>query len=80
VAEQGLKGMNTLLSDGGDVSGICVGTGIMPSVAYYYNRPTQSNDPMGEGPVMRALVEMSKAPKYSEISADAQYDKIVVKK
>jgi hypothetical protein len=35
---------------------------------------------MGEGPVMRALVEMSKAPKYSEISADAQYDKIVVKK
>ena len=80
VAEQGLKGMNTLLTDAGDVNGICVGTGIMPSVSYYYNRPTQSNDPMGEGPVMRALVEMSKASKYTEISADDQYDKITVKK
>lgn len=80
VAEQGLKGIMTRLSDAGDVTDICVGTGIMPSLAYYYNRPVQKNAPMGEGPVMRALVEMSKAKKYSEISADSQYDKIVVKK
>lgn len=80
VAEQGLKGMKTRLSDAGDVTDICVGTGIMPSLAYYYNRPVQKNAPMGEGPVIRALVEMSKAKKYSEISADSQYDKIVVKK
>lgn len=80
VAEQGLKGMMTKLSDMGDVTDICVGTGIMPSLAYYYNRPVQKNAPMGEGPVIRALVEMSKAKKYSEISADAQYDKIVVRK
>lgn len=80
VAEQGLKGMMTKLTDEGDVTAICVGTGIMPSLSFYYNRKTQENAPMGEGPVLRALVEMSDAIKYSEISADAQYDKIVIKK
>ena len=80
AAEQGLKGMMTLMSDKGDVTKICVGTGIMPSPAYYYNRPTQENDPMGEGPVLRALIEMMDAPKYTEIKAEQQYDKIVVKK
>ena len=43
---------------------------------FYYNRPTQENDPMGEGPVLRALVEMIDAPKYTEISANDQYDRI----
>ncbi|MBD8347547.1 glycoside hydrolase family 105 protein [Dysgonomonas sp. HGC4] len=80
VAEQGLKGMMTKMSDDGDVTSICVGTGIMPSLSFYYNRKTQENAPMGEGPVLRALVEMSDAIKYSEISADDQYDKIVIKK
>lgn len=76
VAEQGLKGMMTKMTDDGDITAICTGTGIMPSLTYYYNRGTLKNNPMGEGPVIRALVEMSKAAKYSEISADAQYDKI----
>lgn len=80
AAEQGLKGMMTKMSDKGDVTAICVGTGIMPSLTFYYNRPTQENDPMGEGPVLRALIEMSYAQKYTEISADSQYDKIVVRK
>lgn len=76
VAEQGLKGMMRLLTPEGDVTTICVGTGIMPSLKYYYDRPTQTNDPMGEGPVLRALIEMIDAPKYSEIRAEDQYDKI----
>lgn len=80
AAEQGLKGMMTKMSDKGDITAICVGTGIMPSLTFYYNRPTQKNAPMGEGPVLRALVEMSYAKRYSEISADNQYDKIVVRK
>lgn len=80
VAEQGLKGMMKKITDNGDVTAICVGTGIMPSVSYYYNRPTQTNDPMGEGPVLRALVEMMDAPKYTEIKAEQQYDKIRIKK
>lgn len=76
AAEQGLKGMMTKMMDEGDVTAICVGTGIMPSLTFYYNRPTQENAPMGEGPVLRALIEMAKAKRYSEISADDQYDKI----
>ena len=80
VAEQGLKGMLSKITPNGDVTSICVGTGIMPSLQYYYNRPTQENDPMGEGPVLRALVEMIDAPKYTEIRAEDQYDKIGLKK
>ena len=80
AAEQGLKGMMTKMTDKGDVTAICVGTGIMPSLTFYYNRPVQENAPMGEGPVLRALIEMSYAKRYTEISADSQYDKIVVKK
>lgn len=80
VAEQGLKGMLTKITDAGDVTSICVGTGIMPSLSYYYNRPTQENDPMGEGPVLRALVEMMDARNYTEIKAEEQYDKIVMPK
>ncbi len=80
VAEQGLKGMLSKITPNGDVTAICVGTGIMPSLQYYYNRPTQENDPMGEGPVLRALVEMIDAPKYTEIRAEDQYDKIGLKK
>ena len=35
---------------------------------------------MGEGPVLRALVEMIDAPKYTEIKAEEQYDKNCCKK
>lgn len=76
AAEQGLQGMLTKISSQGDVTAICVGTGIKPSPTFYYNRPTQTNDPMGEGPVLRALIQMIDAPKHTEIKAEAQYDKI----
>lgn len=80
VAEQGLKGMMRKITPEGDVTAICVGTGIMPALQYYYTRPTQKNDPMGEGPVLRALTEMIDAPKYTEIKAEDQYDKIILKR
>ena len=48
----------------------------VPSLSFYYNRPQWKNDPMGEGPVLRALVEMIDAPAYTEIKAEQQYDKI----
>ncbi|MDD3077823.1 MAG: glycoside hydrolase family 88 protein [Paludibacter sp.] len=79
VAEQGLKGILSKITPEGDVTDICVGTGIMPSIQYYYNRPTQINDPMGEGPVLRALVAMIDAPRYTEIKAEDQYDEIGAK-
>lgn len=80
VAEQGTKGILSMMTEEGDVTNICVGTGIMPSLTFYYTRPTEVNAPMGEGPVIRALMEMSDAPRYTEINANDQYDKIVVKK
>ena len=80
VAQQGLRGMMSKITPEGDVTDICVGTGIMPSIQYYYTRPTQENDPMGEGPVLRALVEMINAPKYTEIRAEEQYDRIGAKR
>ena len=76
VAWEGLKGMFTKITPEGDVTAICAGTGIMPALSFYYNRPQWKNDPMGEGPVLRALVEMIDAPKYTEIKAEQQYDKI----
>ena len=76
VAWEGLKGMLTKITPEGDVPAICAGTGIMPSLSFYYNRPQWKNDPMGEGPVLRALVEMIDAPAYTEIKAEQQYDKI----
>lgn len=76
VAWEGLKGMLTKITPEGDVTAICAGTGIMPALSFYYNRPQWKNDPMGEGPVLRALVEMIDAPKYTEIKAEQQYDKI----
>ena len=48
----------------------------MPALSFYYNRPQWKNEPMGEGPVLRALEEMIDAPKYTEIKAEQQYDKI----
>ncbi len=76
VAWQGLKGMLTKISPEGDVTAVCAGTGIMPSLSFYYNRPQWRNDPMGDGPVLRALVEMIDAPKHASIKAESQYDKI----
>lgn len=76
VADMGLRGIMSKITPEGDVTSICVGTGIMPSLKYYYDRPTQTNDPMGEGPVLRALIEMINAPRYTEVGADEQYDKI----
>jgi hypothetical protein len=70
----------TKITDAGDVTSICVGTDIMPSLVFYYTRPTQENDPMGEGPVLRALIEMIDAPRYMEVKADEQYDKILIKR
>ena len=45
------------------------------------NRPTQENDPMGEGPVLQVhWLKWWMHRKYTEIKAEQQYDKIVVKK
>ena len=66
----------TKIDDEGNVSDICVGTGVMPSLVFYYNRPVRNNIAMGEGPVLRAGVEMLNMKRYYEAPARTKYDKI----
>ena len=76
AAEQGWKGILTKISETGDVSGICTGTGIMPSLAFYYNRPVETNTPMGEAPVLRAGIAMIDLPPFRDPPAHLQYPRI----
>jgi rhamnogalacturonyl hydrolase YesR len=64
VAYYGWKGLLTKISDDGDVSDICPGTGIAPSTVVYYHRPRRTNLAMGEAPILRAGVEIMKLKPY----------------
>ena len=77
VADEGWKGILTKIDGEGNVHDICVGTGIMPSLSFYYKRPVDTSIPMGEGPVIRAGVEILQMQKYHELPAEAKYDRIL---
>jgi rhamnogalacturonyl hydrolase YesR len=73
VANFGWKGILSKISDAGDVTSICPGTGIAPSLPVYYSRPPEKNTPMGEGPVLRAGAEILQLKPYREIRASETY-------
>ena len=77
VADEGWKGILTKIDEKGDVHDICVGTGIMPALSFYYKRPVATSIPMGEGPVIRAGVEILQMEKFHELPAEAKYDRII---
>jgi unsaturated rhamnogalacturonyl hydrolase len=77
VAERGWEGILSNIDEHGTVKNICVGTGVMPALSFYYKRPVESNIPMGEGPVLRAGVELLQMKKYYEKPASASYDRIL---
>ena len=77
VADIGWDGVLENIDEEGHVKNICVGTGIMPALSFYYKRPVESNIPMGEGPVLRAGVEILQMEKYHELPARAKYDRII---
>ncbi|MBN2105608.1 glycoside hydrolase family 88 protein [bacterium] len=77
VAEMGWRGVLSKIDAQASVSDICVGTGIMPSLVFYYKRPAVKNIPMGEGPVLRAGVEILKMTPYYEAPAYTKYDRIL---
>jgi len=77
VADIGWDGVLQNITENGDVTNICVGTGIMPSLVFYYKRPLVLNIPMGEGPVIRAGLEILQMEKYHELPARAKYDRIL---
>jgi unsaturated rhamnogalacturonyl hydrolase len=73
VANFGWKGILSKITEEGDVTAICPGTGIAPSLPVYYSRPQEKNTPMGEGPVLRAGAEILQLKPYREIRASETY-------
>lgn len=73
VAYAGWRGLTTKITSEGDVTSICPGTGIAPSLTVYYQRPEERNLAMGEGPVIRAGVEMLGLAPYREEPAWKTY-------
>lgn len=73
VAQMGWKGILTKITPNGDVTSICPGTGIAPSLPAYYSRPKLTDIPMGEGPVLRAGAEILDMPHYHPIPAYKTY-------
>lgn len=64
VAEQGWLSLLSNMTENYDIKNICVGTGIRPSISYYYNRPARTNEPHGLGALILAGVEMAQMEKY----------------
>lgn len=64
VAEEGWKSIVNNMTEDYDIKDICVGTGIRPSITYYYNRPAKMNEPHGLGALILAGIEITKMEKY----------------
>jgi len=60
VAAQGWEGLVSRILADGQIQGICMGTGLSPHTAYYYNRPTPLTDTHGIGAILLAGTEMLK--------------------
>jgi rhamnogalacturonyl hydrolase YesR len=60
VAAQGWEGLVSRILADGQIAGVCMGTGLSPHTAYYYNRPAPSTDTHGIGAVLLAGTEMLK--------------------
>lgn len=65
IAEEGWKGIETMIDEKGQVKNICMGTGTSTSMVHYYKRPTPLNDIHGLGAVLLAGIEVMKLPKDS---------------
>lgn len=62
IAEEGWKGIETMIAENGQVRNICMGTGTSTSMVHYYKRPTPLNDIHGLGAVLLAGIEVMKLP------------------
>jgi len=66
IAEEGWKGIETMINEKGQVNNICVGTGTSTAMIHYYKRPILLNDIHGLGAVLLAGIEVMKLPKDPE--------------
>jgi len=60
VAKRGWTGIMKKILPNGEIAGVCEGTGVGDSLAFYYARPTPLNDPHGIGAVLLAGAEMTR--------------------
>jgi unsaturated rhamnogalacturonyl hydrolase len=64
VAEFGWEGLRSMMTDDYDLKNVCIGTGIRPSLTYYYNRPTGTNGHHALGALLLAGCELYKSEPY----------------
>jgi len=68
VALAGWEGLkNYMITDDGQLKNVCVGTGIQDDLAFYYNRPSVTNDSHGLGAVIEAGIEVMRLKKMVEM-------------
>jgi rhamnogalacturonyl hydrolase YesR len=60
IALRAWEGVGKQINEKGEVSGICIGTGISHDLVFYYTRPTPLNDAHGLGAIIQAGLEISK--------------------
>lgn len=60
IALRAWEGIAKQVNEKGEVSGICIGTGISHDLVFYYTRPTPLNDVHGLGAFIQAGLEINK--------------------
>lgn len=65
VARRGFAGLSTNITEYGEVSGTCVGTGIDTRRSFYLSRPRGKDEMHGRGAVLLAAAEILMSPKLS---------------
>lgn len=60
IAFAGWMGVESTITNEGEVLGICAGTGIGDNIGFYYSRPTPVNDIHGLGAIILAGIEVAK--------------------
>jgi len=63
LARRGWQGVSSRIRPDGQIEGICTGTGVSDSLAFYYQRPTPLNDAHGVGAVLLAGSEVLRLPR-----------------
>ena len=63
IALKGWEGILGKIRDGGQLEGVCAGTGVSDDLVSYYHRPTPLNDPHGIGAVLLAGIEILSSKK-----------------
>lgn len=65
IALCGWNGIKNHIAESGEVSNICIGTGISHDLTFYYQRPTPLSDVHGLGAIIQAGMEIIKMKKQS---------------